>query len=256
LRSSKVSRLGTMPPRGMCLFLLGMATTIAAPAKKSVRKPAVAPVEKETVYVAAPAPTPKPEPVAPKPSLPIRVDISNSKTDNRPIPLQRDGIYAFGGALGLYQAEVLGANPFAQGYVDWFPLDAPVFFQFTVGVGTVQSGFSEEIVGADVFDHSWMVAFEALGAYGFDLSKRAGNGASRGLYPYFVGGITAIWQGGVPNFGGVIGYGHRLPVPFMTRNPHWALAFMVKEHIYSQKIRTEPSISQNVVVTWGLQRFF
>jgi hypothetical protein len=236
------------------VLLLGMASAYSAPVKKSARKPVVAPVERETVYVAAP--TPKPEPVAPKPALPMRSESSSSKEDHRPIPLQREGTFSYGGALGLYQAEVLGANPFAQGYVDWFPLDAQVFFQFTGGIGTVQSGFSEEVVGADVFDHSWMLAFEALGAYGFDLSKRAGKGASRGLYPYFLAGITAIWQGGVPNFGGVVGYGHRLPVPFMTRNERWALALMVKEHIYSQKIRTEPSISQNVVLTLGLQRFF
>lgn len=254
MRSFNATRISTAMKCGSLVLVMGMVTCLAATKKKSVRQPAVAPVQRETVYVAAPRPNPEPEP--PKPVLPIRVQARAKVEDNRPIPLKRDGLFSYGGAVGLYHAEVLGANPFGQVYADWFPLDAQVFFQFTGGVGTVQSGFSEEIVGADVFDHSWMLAFEALGAYGFDLSKRAGAGASRGLFPYFVAGITAIWQGGVPNFGGVIGYGHRLPVPFMTRNEKWAMALMFKEHIYSQKIRTDPSVSQNLVMTIGLQRYF
>jgi hypothetical protein len=224
-----------------------------APTKKRAA-PKAKPVERETVYVALP-PKPEPKPVPreePKP-LPLREE---AKKRSAPLPLERNGLTAYGGAVGLYHAEVLGANFFGQAYAEWFPLAAPLFFQFTGGIGTVQSSVSEEVLGSAAFDHSWMLAFEALGGYTFDFAGRSGSRVAGGIYPYAVAGITAISQGGVPNFGGVLGIGQRLPMPFMTRDDRMAMNLMIKEHIYSQKFRTEPSLTQNIVVTLGVQRYF
>jgi len=249
----------------LVLFLAGAGEGHAA-ARKSVKKAVTPkPVARETVYVAMP---PKPEP-APEPAIAMGAKPrasdggSNEKRESRakdrhlgPIPLERQGQFAYGLSLGIYEAEVLGANPFAQGMAEWFPLAGPLYFQFTAGIGTVQSSFSEEIVGADVFEKNWMLAFEALGGYAIDLSGKAGTDISRGLRPILLAGMTAVWQGGVPNFGGVVGFGHRFPVPFMTRNASWAIPFMIKDHIYSQKIRTTPSLTQNLVLTLGVQKYF
>lgn len=230
-----------------------------APAKKRVA-PKAKTVERETVYVALPPKAaPKPEPGYASQEEPKAIPLREEPKKNRKslvLPLERLGLTAHGGAVGFYHAEVLGANPFGQYYAEWFPLAAPIFFQFSAGIGTVQSSLSEEVLGSAAFDHSWMLAFEALGGYTIDLAGQAGSRVAGGLFPYAVAGITAISQGGVPNFGGVIGLGHRLPLPFMTRSDRTAMNIMIKEHIYSQKFRTEPSLTQNIVVTLGVQRYF
>jgi hypothetical protein len=242
--------------------LAGLITATASHAvvKKTARPaPAIKTVARETVYVAAVTrPEPKPEPrEEPKP-LPIRPEARSRPSNDGPLPLNRDGVLAYGFAGGVYAAEVLGATAIGQVTCEWYPLAAPLFFQFTGGGGLVQSDFSQKrlTAGALSFENDWLVAFEALGGYAFDLSGHAGSAVARGLYPYFLGGMTALWQGGVPNFGGVVGFGHRFPVPFVTHNDKWALSLNVKEHVYSQKLSNTPSLTQNFVVTWGLQKYF
>ena len=100
-----------------------------------------------------------------------------------------------------------------------------------------------------------MIAGEALGGYSLTGLTR-GEGRSGGLFPYFVGGITAVWQGGIPNIGAVLGFGNRMKVPFMSKNNRYALNYGVRDHIYSQKLKTEPSITQNLVLMAGVQKYF
>ena len=110
--------------------------------------------------------------------------------------------------------------------------------------------------------HSW------TGAPGIDVGRigeqlrlgshgeRGGGGRGAGLFPYFVSGITAVYQGGVPNVGGVIGFGNRMSLPYGPKNGRWALNYGLRDHIYSQKLRNEPSLTQNFVILIGTQKYF
>lgn len=240
--------------RPLVLALLIGQAAFAAPAKKAAR-PAMTPkpVERETVFVSLPSPPPPREEVK---VAPPREEVKPRKAPEGPIPMNRKGIVAFGMALGANSAEMLGTTPIFMATCDLYPMPGPLFFQFTAGGGWVQSDFSEEVLGAAAFDNDWLLALEALGGYTVDLSGRYGRDVSRGLFPYFLTGMTLVLQGGVPNFGGVIGFGHRFPVPFLTRNDNWTVVLQAKDQIYSQKIRTTPSLTQNLVLTLGVQTYF
>jgi hypothetical protein len=173
----------------------------------------------------------------------------------RPTGPTREYAQAYGVYAGFYAAEVLGSNPFGTLYWDLYPKGEAYFFEFTAGGGTVQSSFSRSIVGADEFEHNWLLAFEALGGYAYTGLSR-GEGRNGGLFPYFVAGITAVYQGGVPNVGGVLGFGNRMSLPFGPKSGLWALNYGLRDHIYSQKLRNEPSLTQNFVLLIGVQRYF
>ncbi len=256
MHSSRPTDLASFArPLALALLLgLGQAA-FAAPAKKAAR-PAVSPkaVERETVFIAMP--TPPPAPREEVKVAPPREDVKPRKAPEGPIPMNRKGIVAYGLALGANSAEMLGTTPIFLATCDLYPIPGPMFFQFTAGGGWVQSDFSKKMIGGSAFENNWLLALETLGGYTIDLSGRHGRDVSRGLFPYFLTGMTLVLQGGVPNFGGVVGFGHRFPVPFLTRNDNWTLVVQAKDQIYSQKIRTTPSLTQNFVVTLGVQTYF
>ncbi len=245
------------------LALLSFTSLSSAARGKSpaTSRPASSTAKAETVYVASPTPpsheTREMRAVEPvRDAEPRRSDASFSTGPARDYP-SAVGMYG-----GFYVAEVLGSNPYGVVYYDLYPRGQGYFFQFDFGVGTVQSGFSKEVVGGDIFDHNLLLSFDALG--GLSLSGLAnGLGRAGGLFPYFIAGITAFWQGGipivqeaVPNVGGVIGFGNRMKLPFLPRNNEWAFNYVVRDNIYSQKIRTTPSLTQNFVLLIGVQKYF
>lgn len=245
-------------PSGIRLPLIALlaaalgTTAYAAPRKASKPAPSVRSAPAETVYVqvtpprhASAAPMAVEPEAPPVPRRPERVLTGAA----------RDFGQAYGAYAGFYAAEVLGSNPFGTVYWDLYPDGQAYFFEFTAGGGTVQSGFSRSVVGADEFEHNWLVAVEALGGYTYSGLAR-GEGRGGGLYPYFVAGIAAIYQGGVPNVGGVIGFGNRMSLPFGPRTGRWALNYGVRDHVYSQKLRNEPSLTQNFVLLVGAQKYF
>jgi hypothetical protein len=226
----------------------------SAPADRAAARPAP-----ETVYVASPSP---------KEDAPASLFGSSSSSSSAAVhdaderrtraafatgPL-RDYEMSVGLNAGFYSAEVLGSNPFANVFWDLYPGDQPYFFEFTLGGGSVQSDFSRSVVGGGVFPNSFMIAGEALGGYAMSGIAK-GMGRAGGLFPYFLGGITAIYQGGVPNIGGVLGFGNRMNIPFGPKDGRWALNYSMRDHIYSQKIRTTPSLTQNFVLLIGVQKY-
>ncbi len=235
-------------------------TTVQAATKKSSKNivdhnASRAPAE--TVFVKEPAPQPASAPPLFQSSASSR-EKENEGSHSRPSatfgPLKPYS-KAYGLYGGFYNAEVLGSNPYANFFMDLYPGEDPYFFEFTTGIGTVQSSFSESVVGGGVFPHNFMITIEALGGLTVSgLTK--GQGRAGGLFPYFLGGITAIWQGGVPNIGGVLGFGNRMNLPFWNKEGRWAWNYGVRDHIYSQKIRSDPSLTQNFVVLIGLQKYF
>jgi hypothetical protein len=164
---------------------------------------------------------------------------------------------AYGIQAGVYAAEVLGSNPFALITTEWYVFEkSPYFFNISLGAGTAQSSFSKSVVGADVLDPNFLGAMEVLlgRALAGDDAKKTGSAG--GLFPYLLGGMTALYQGEAANVGAVLGLGNRFAMPFVKEKGQWALTFCIKDHIYSQKIRTTPSFTQNLVLTLGAQRYF
>jgi hypothetical protein len=243
-------------PAHRVLLGLGLCAIAAhAAPRKTVPRPAA--VKPETVYVASPTPPARemrsPEPV--REPEPRRTEAAFSGP-------ARDFAQAAGGYAGFYVAEVLGTNPYVTGYWDLYPRGQAYFFQFDCGVGTVQSGFSQDVVGGDIFDHNMLLSLDALGGYSL-TGLTSGQGRGGGLFPYVVAGVTAFWQGGlpimqksIPNIGGVIGFGNRTRLPFFEDKKDWAFNYVVRDNIYSQKIRTTPSLTQNFVLLIGVQRYW
>lgn len=216
----------------------------SAKAGRSVPQPAA-----ETVYVQVAPPRESAPPASSAPAPAVRRPERVFSGPARPYS-QAYGFYG-----GFYAAEVLGSTPFGSLFWDLYPEGQAFFFEFTGGGGTVQSGFSKSVVGADEFEHNWLAVFEALGGLSYSGLAR-GEGRGGGLFPYFVAGITAVYQGGVPNVGGVIGFGNRMNLPFGPKNGRWALNYGLRDHIYSQKLRNEPSLTQNFVLLIGAQKYF
>ncbi|MEO6095605.1 MAG: hypothetical protein ABIW76_07965 [Fibrobacteria bacterium] len=245
---------------GIQFLLLLSLSAFSAPRKGSASGKPIpasdrsrAPVE--TVYVPVTPPAPL---AAVRESRPVEssrgADARRSESSFSTGPA-RNYEQAFGLSIGYYAAEVLGTNPYANAYWDLYPQGQAFFFQFTTGIGTVQSDFAKSIIGGTQTPHSFMIAGEALGGYSITSLTR-GEGRSGGLFPYLVGGITAVWQGGIPNIGAVLGFGNRISMPFMAKNGRYALNYGVRDHIYSQKLKTEPSVTQNFVLLVGVQKYF
>lgn len=83
------------------------------------------------------------------------------------------------------------------------------------------------------------------------------------MFPYFLAGVTAFWQGGlpilqnsVPNIGAVIGFGNRMRIPFIATGREWAFNYVVRDNIYAQKIQTISSLTQNFALLIGVQRYW
>lgn len=260
----------TFPRVGILVLTLGFIISWSAPRKNSAtgktaldKNASRAPVE--TVFVTSPA-------VAPPPiAAPTRTSASSSTSAteekrsrtgsaNSLGPI-RDFDQAYGLSIGYYNAEVLGNNPYVNFFWDLYPDQLPFFFEFTGGVGTLMSGLGEKVIGGDIYPHNILLTTEALGGYSLSGFKH-GNGRAGGLFPYFVAGITVVYQGGlpfqggVPNIGGVIGFGNRTNLPFGRNRGNWAFNYGLHDQIYSQKIRNPPSITQSFIFFLGVQKYY
>lgn len=243
-------RLSVLSGLLLCVGAAHAATRRAPAPKPSAAKP-------ETVYVASPTPLAR-EMRAPEPARPVEPRRTEAAFNS---PL-RDYSQSVGGYTGFYVAEVLGTNPYGVVFLEYYPIGLPFFYQFECGAGTVQSGFSKEVVGGDIFSHNFLISLDALGGYSL-TGMTSGNGRGGGLFPYFLAGVTAFWQGGlpilqnsVPNIGGVIGFGNRMRIPFIATGREWAFNYVVRDNIYAQKIRTTPSLTQNFALLIGVQRYW
>lgn len=256
-----VSRLPS-PVRFSSLAILLLFTSIShsAPRKSSPVKPSVARPAAETVYVAAPAPVVVRETRAIEPVA--RESDSRKKESAFSSGPLREYPQAFGVYGGFNVADVLGTTPYAIAFWELYPSGQAYFFQFDMGVGTVQSSFSEDLIGGFNFDHNLMVSLDALGGYSMS-GLPGGNGRGGGLFPYFLAGITAFWQGGLPivqestpNVGGVVGFGNRMKLPVKWLGRSWAVNYVVRDNIYSQKLGNNPSLTQNFQLLIGVQKYF
>ncbi|MEO7776552.1 MAG: hypothetical protein ABIY63_03410 [Fibrobacteria bacterium] len=248
--------LGT---RGLSMAALALLATASiswsAPRKSpAARTQPAARAPAETVYVAVTPPAaPAQENRASEASA---READNRRKETPQVAGQlRPYAQAFGLYIGYYAAEVLGSSPYANAFWDLYPSGQPYFFQFTSGIGASQSSISESLVGGSYTPHNFMVTFEALGGYTVSGLSR-GEGRSGGLFPYFVAGITAVWQGGIPNIGGVGGFGNRLNLPFGPKNSPYILNYAVHDHVYSQKFNSDPSLTQNFALLLGVQKYF
>lgn len=224
------------------LLIAGLFSAEAAEAAKKKKpkppEPRRVEVVKETVYVK------------------VRERVPGPTVRGNPEAL-RPFVKAYGFQAGIYGAEVLGSNPFGLITTEWYVFpESPFFFNISLGAGTAQSSFSKSVVGADVLDPNFLGALEVLLARALAGDDAKKKGAAGGLYPYLLGGMTALYQGEAANVGAVLGLGNRFDMPFVKEKGRWALTFCIKDHIYSQKIRTTPSFTQNLVLTVGGQRYF
>ena len=213
-------------------FLTGFVFSPShAAKKKSGTASAIAEVAQETVYV---------------------------KESALPVSGDRDRLRPYKSALGisaaLYPADLLGTSPYGYLSYDFYPLPAtPFFMEVDLGAGFSQSDFSTRVVGRE-FHPNLLAALEVLA--GFNLGAPAAAGASGGLYPYLLGGVAGLLQGDVANVGVVIGFGHRVGLPWVRKDQRWAVSYGARDHVYSQKLQGTPSLTQNPVIYLGILRYY
>ncbi len=238
---------------GIAILVLLTSLSWSAPRKTSRVQPAATRAPAETVYVPVTSPAPaqdnRASDAAARESENHRKEAASASGPLRPYS------QAFGLYVGYYAAEILGSNPYANLFWDLYPEGQPYFFQFTSGIGPSQSSISKSLVGGTYTPHSFIITFEGLGGYTVSGLSR-GDGRSGGLFPYFVAGITAVWQGGIPNIGGVGGFGNRLNLPFGPKNSPYILNYAIHDHVYSQKFNSDPSLTQNFALLLGVQKYF
>lgn len=162
---------------------------------------------------------------------------------------------AYGLYLGFYSAEVFGGTtPYANLFGNFYPDGQAFFFEFALGIGKVQSGLAENVIGGSRFDQPFLATGEALAGYSLTgLSKGEGRGG--GLYPYLLGGITTVYQGGSPNIGGVLGFGNRTDMPWV-KDARWAINYGIRDHLYAQKNNNYQALTQNFVLLIGVQKYY
>jgi hypothetical protein len=229
-----------------CLLALSLAGAAWSAPK---RAPRAAP---ETVYVqvtppreSRPAPAPERD-YAPEPR---RQESSLS------VGPARNFAQAYGMNLGFYSAEVLGGTtPYANFFGDIYPEGQAFFFDFAAGIGKAQSGLAENVIGGSRFENGLLITGEALVGYSLTGLSR-GEGRGGGLFPYLVGGITTVYQGGSPNIGGVLGFGNRTDLPWV-RDTRWAINYGMRDHLYAQKNNTYQALTQNFVLLIGVQKYY
>ena len=174
--------------------LLGVAPVHAATKKKSATA-ASSPAPRETVYVHETPP------------------VSESEVEKSKL---RPYGSAYGISAAIYAADVLGSSPYGYFSYDFYPLPATNFFmEANGGAGFAQSSFSYKVIGAREFDPNLLIDLELLAGFNLQAPKNT-PGSPGGLYPYLVAGVTGIYQGSVPNVGLVLGFGQRVPVPWMA----------------------------------------
>ncbi len=164
----------------------------------------------------------------------------------------------------LYAAEVLGSNPYIYGTYDLYPLPLyPLFVELTLGIGFAQSDFSTDVIGARRYNRNMLIATEVLGGFNLGTPKET-KGISGGLYPHLLIGVAGLYQGGIPvihqgseaNVAIVFGFGQRIAFPWEKKMGVWAVAYGVRDQIYTQKIEGNPSLTQNLIVHLGLLRYY
>jgi hypothetical protein len=111
------------------------------------------------------------------------------------------------------------------------------------------------VIGAREFHPNILLAIEVLAGCTLGAPKGAA-GAGGGLYPYLLAGVAGLYQGTVPNVGIVLGFGHRVALPWASDSKRWAIEYGVRDHIYSQKIESLPSLTQNPIIHVGLLRYY
>lgn len=240
------------------LLALALGCATAAPRKAGARSPSAgkglpAAPAPETVYVQVTQPreSPRPPPEAREPFREPETRRSGATGSGG----FKDYGKAYGLYTGFYAAELLGSNPYANFFCDLYPPSQAFFFEFTSGVGLVQSEFSRLKIGGQYFKNDYLVTFEALAAY--SLSRQArGEGRNSGLFPYLTAGLAAVYQGGVPNIGAVLGFGNRMALPWGRKSSLWALNYGARDHIYSQKLQSTPTLTQNFILVLGVQKYY
>ena len=157
---------------------------------------------------------------------------------------------AFGLDLGLNGAEVLGTSPYLALTYVWNLNQLPYFGQVSLFGAPIQSGFSQSVLNSKVFEYDYWVSLDATAAWRFKPWPGATLPATLG--PFLLFGLSAMWQGGEPNFGAMFGYGVRTPAPWLNKEK-WYLQMQAKDLLAAQRITSlSLSLSQNLQLALGL----
>jgi hypothetical protein len=124
-----------------------------------------------------------------------------------------------------------------------------MFVEGAIGFSSLKSDVLNTISKSQVFPSEQLYTYEFALAYDPNPS---------GYFPYILGGVAGINQGGVTSFAGVIGLGKRMPFGssfFGSNQLGWR--YDIRDQIFSQHINSaEPFLSHNIQFTLGLQFYF
>ncbi len=226
--------------------------------KKTVTKPA-AEAPPSPPKVEAPKPAPPPEPRAQNFSSETEKPMDTSERRLTALKKRSNGksespFNSYGLLGGTYSADMLGSsNPYGYGFVDWSPEPLKYYLELGIGVGRLQSPFSKSIYNASIFENNLLINLDGL--IGLPIWGYIPKGAiGVESLPFLLIGVSALYQGTVPNLGGVIGFGNRIPLPYFEKSQKLKLHYSIRDQLYAQRISSvKPALSHNISLLIGIQ---
>ena len=159
---------------------------------------------------------------------------------------------AFGVELGLNGAEVLGTSPSVALSYAWNLMNIPYFTQISLFAAPLQSDFSKSVLSSSVYEYPFVVSLDAQAAWRF--APWPGVTLPPVCGPFLSFGLSALWQGGEPNFGAMLGFGLKTPALGLDKE-RWYLQLQARDQIAAQRVTAlNSSLSQNLQLALGLFR--
>jgi hypothetical protein len=151
-------------------------------------------------------------------------------------------------SLGMYSASGFGTNPFIGGRYNYFITGGQFFVEAGVGFTSLKSDVLNTISQSQVFPTEDLITYEFVLAY---------DPNPRGYFPYILGGVAGVNQGGQTSFAGVLGLGKRMPFGSVFGSSQLGWRYDIRDQIFAQHINNaEPFLSHNIQFTLGLQYYF
>jgi hypothetical protein len=151
-------------------------------------------------------------------------------------------------AGGVYSASGFGTNPFIGARYNYFLPGGRMFIEAGIGVSSLKSHVLNTISNSQVFPSEDLYTYEFAIAY---------DPSPSGYFPYILGGVAGINQGGPTSFAAVLGLGKRMPFGSFFGSSRFGWRYDVRDQMFAQHINNaEPFLSHNIQFTLGVQYYF
>ncbi len=151
-------------------------------------------------------------------------------------------------AAGMYSSAGVGVNPYAALRYNHYLSEGKHFAELSFGISSVKSETLRSIANAQYFESSRLITYEFL--YGYDSQMFSS-------FPYLLGGVAGINQGGQSKFAVVFGLGNRLYFSSIFGSKKIGLRYDIRDQMFSQSFNNRKSfLAHNLVLTLNMEFYY